>query len=705
MSKGYYVCERAAQAIIAEIGPLRVSSDALQAINTFLDEFLALLVITAASLDLVLLKAAIVQLLPYSLGKTALVEAEIELQNRIPESEDDEQNQLDLSNYEKMRLLNSDSVDKIIPILQAACADFCTLAAENHNNNSPDSNDNVSEQDIIAPVVVIYVTTIVEHIAEYVLNSVAMTADQTDAEHIRVKEVLLCLLDDPQVGSLFRGMNLKEKLEKRASTYLNYLPSPVPSPVSINRDQLIQRHSNSTTPAEQHFIIDYSNEGEDNSDHDPRATPSSTCSMRSSESINDRPLSIMSNGTVKSSGSKSRFNFFGSNNKKEKRTSISLNFTSSKRSPSNPPSIASPTTPSYTTASMDFEDLMRSGTTKKVSLTPNRLRSIEVKSDDPTATATTPWEKLNNNNTKSHTRTKKRSSSSSSPSSPPPPIPPLPRLNREQHPQINTAIPSSIIATAAPTATATAAPTATAAAPVTTATAAIVVDTNTNTNTNNNNSPPLTPASSVASRPSQRSRHSIIYEEKSPRASMKSTYSINEDSFADEPSNLKRNPSKISTSSSIYSRRSTISGIERPSSMVVKRASTGSRPPSFHESVHEIMGNTLIAAANGISLNEKIFQGEHQQEQQHSMIYVLPSTASPTSGRFTPSSSFKARTMDRGCQTEPASFRTLHKIPADDDQEEDEEWFLDESEEDEDDCHNAQQQEEQLMAEWLLGNA
>ncbi|CEP12595.1 hypothetical protein [Parasitella parasitica] len=691
MSKGYYVCERAAQAIIAEIRPMRVSSDALQAINTFLDEFLALLVITAASLDLVLLKAAVIQLLPYSLGKTALVEAEIELQNRIPESEDDEQNQLDLSNYEKMRLLKSDSIDKIIPILQAACADFCTLAAENHNSNSPDNNDNSNEQDIIAPVVVIYVTAIVEHIAEYVLNSVAMTADQTDAEHIRVKEVLLCLRDCPQVGSLFRGMNLKEKLEKRASTYFNYLPSPVPSPVSINRDQLIQRHSNSTTPAEQHFIIDYSNEGEDNSDHDPRATPSSTCSMRSSESINDRPLSIMSNGTVKSSGSKSRFNFFGSSNKKEKRTSISLNFTSSKRSTSNPPSIASPTTPSYTTASMDFEDLMRSGTTKKVSLTPNRLRSIEVKTDDST-TAPTPWEKPHSHNAKSHNRTKKRSASSSSPSSPPP-IPPLPKLNREQHPEVNRASPSGTDSAAIVT-------------PASTATAAIAVDTNSNTNTNNNNSPPLTPASSVASRPSQRSRHSIIYEEKSPRASMKSTYSTNEDSLADEPSSLKRNPSKISTTSSIYSRRSTISGIERPSSMVVKRASTGSRPPSFHENVHEIMGNTLLAAANGISLDEKLFQGDQQQEQQHNMIYVLPSTASrsPISSRFSASSSLKARTVDRGCQTEPASFRTLHKIPAEDDQEEDEEWFLDESEDDED-SYNAQQQEEQLVAEWLLGNA
>lgn len=442
-----------------------------------------------------------------------------------------------------------------------------------------------------------------------------------------------------------------------------------------------------TTPTSADFTIDYHDghlQGEDSHDLDPRATPSSACSMRSSESINDRPLSIMSNGTVKSSGSKSRFNFFGSssssNSKKEKRTStISLSFSSNKRSTSNPPSIASPTTPSYTTASMDFEDLMRSGTTKKVTLTPNRLRSIEVKEDD-----ITPWD---TKSTKKQHRPKKRSSeSSSSPISslPPPPIPPLPKLSRDHQ----AALTSSPSATAASN---------------------LVLDTNTN-------SPPLTPASSVASRPSQRSRHSIIYEEKSARSSMKSSYSTSEDLLVEETTHLMRNPSKMSTSSSVYSRRSGTSGIERPSSMVVKRASMGSRPPSFHENAAlEIIGNTLVAAANGISLEDKVSQVDHHHHQEPSMIYVLPSSnntnAKSMSGRFTSSASLKVRTVDRGCQTEPVSFRMLHKnseVSADveDVEDEDEEWFLDEDEEDEEDWRatQQQQQEEKVMAEFLLGS-
>lgn len=100
------------------------------------------------------------------------------------------------------------SMEELVPCLQVACTQHCTLAADHHvplvvNYGSIK----------IAPVVVIYLTAIVEHIAEYVLNSVAITADQADAEHIRVKEVLLALLDDPQVSKVFRRMNLKDRLE------------------------------------------------------------------------------------------------------------------------------------------------------------------------------------------------------------------------------------------------------------------------------------------------------------------------------------------------------------------------------------------------------------------------------------------------------------------------------------------------------------
>jgi hypothetical protein len=126
--------------------------------------------------------------------------------------------------YEKMRSLGNDGLfpeAQVILLLQEACANYCTLAADQKDTDSLRSlNQQIDSAIAIAPVVVIYVTAIVEHIAEYILNSVAMTADQMDAEHIRVKEVLLCLIDDPQVSPLFRRMSLKDKLE--VGIHFNY---------------------------------------------------------------------------------------------------------------------------------------------------------------------------------------------------------------------------------------------------------------------------------------------------------------------------------------------------------------------------------------------------------------------------------------------------------------------------------------------------
>ncbi|KAG2229706.1 hypothetical protein INT48_004223, partial [Thamnidium elegans] len=569
----------AAHAIIAEIGPLRVSSDALSFINLFLDEFIAILVMSSVSLDLVLLKTAVIQLLPHTLGKNALVEAEIELKHQV------DSKQYDFTNYEKMRNQQFPT-DQLIPCLQLACTNHCTLATDN-NHASPVVHGIIG----IAPVVVIYVTTIVEHIAEYVLNSVAMTADQADAEHIRVKEVLVTLLDDPQVSKLFRRMNLKDKLEKRVYSHSSYLPTPSASPIS--RDH----HTSFYIATYKDTIHPDISFNEFLEDEVTRALPSSNSSMRSSESMSDRPLSILSNGTVKSNSSKSRFNFFSSN--KEKRNSISFSFSSSKKSP-----ITSPTNSTFP-SSNDFDDLIRSGNTKKVTLTPNRLRSIEVKEE------VTPWERF-----KSPARTKNRSTT------PPPPIPPLPRLNKD----------------------------------------------------NDTSSPPLTPASSVASRPSQKSRHSIIYEEKT-------TKSNNEELFvlADTKKEEKLKPR-----------------FERPSSMVVKRASMGSRPPSFHENA--FMDLNLLATAGTVepkSIEDLKTHYERRNEkpkEQADLIYVIPNR---TQSRFNNNYNNKPRTVDKACQTEPIE---LHTLANSEQIEEDEEWFIEEEEWEDD------SEEEKSVAEWLLGN-
>lgn len=209
----------------------------MQAINQFLDEFLSLLLSSALSLDLSRIKAVVFALLPSTLGKNAIVEAELEVKT-FTETE-----AIDYESYERMRSLGSNGsgsfpLNDALPLLRERCLEFCTLADKEESDqyslrgfgNNTNNNNNNSSSITISPIVAIYVTTVLEHIAEYVLTAIAMTAEHEDTEYIRIKEIFLALIDDVQVGGVFYRMELREKLEVRVRTFgnnfmsLNFLP-------------------------------------------------------------------------------------------------------------------------------------------------------------------------------------------------------------------------------------------------------------------------------------------------------------------------------------------------------------------------------------------------------------------------------------------------------------------------------------------------
>ncbi|KAG0173070.1 hypothetical protein DFQ30_008975 [Apophysomyces sp. BC1015] len=392
-----YVCQRAANAIITEIGPYRVSSDALQSINQFLDEFLEILLSSCASFDLSRIKNAVFDLLPSSsLGKNAIVEAELEVKT-FTETEP-----IDYGIHERMRRLGTDGqpfpLERALVLLRGKCVELCALADKDDDTLlqlPPPRAEHNEEELVISPVVVIYVTTVLEHIAEYVLNAIAMVAESDDTEYIRVREVFLGLNEDTQVGAMFHRSELREKLEKRASAYgyhvhqpppphsplpppSGHLPSPAPSPVTSFKKHT---HARDTVVKGDHYFdttfdddqgLDYEYEDEKNDRHGHF----SMYSIRSNDSTQSRPLSMMSNstsnGTIRttaSSSSKKGFKLF----KRDKRGSVALDTPAQRASMPVTVSVYNPEVPC-----LNFDDLIRSGNTMRVSLTPNRLRSIEV---------------------------------------------------------------------------------------------------------------------------------------------------------------------------------------------------------------------------------------------------------------------------------------------------------------------------------------
>ena len=74
-----YISAHSADVILSDIRPVRLKPEALGAINVLLDEFLHIILTTSRSLSTEKLRSSLLTVLPTSLGKEALLEAEVEL--------------------------------------------------------------------------------------------------------------------------------------------------------------------------------------------------------------------------------------------------------------------------------------------------------------------------------------------------------------------------------------------------------------------------------------------------------------------------------------------------------------------------------------------------------------------------------------------------------------------------------------------------
>jgi hypothetical protein len=161
-----------------------MSSDALQCVNQFLDEFLVLLLLQLnKTLETTRIKQACFQLLPNILGKNALVEADLQIKGQA-------------YSYP------FEHVDTILPNLRSRCIQQCTLSS------APVKQQ---QDDTIPNWVIVHITAMMEHIGEHVLTCVADSKEK--AGHISVKDVYYALNQDAQLALLFSRMDLHDKIQ------------------------------------------------------------------------------------------------------------------------------------------------------------------------------------------------------------------------------------------------------------------------------------------------------------------------------------------------------------------------------------------------------------------------------------------------------------------------------------------------------------
>lgn len=74
-----FISLRSAEVILSEVRPVKLNVDALRCVNVFLDELLFNILNAARSLQTDRLRDGLLKVLPTSLGKSALLEANVEL--------------------------------------------------------------------------------------------------------------------------------------------------------------------------------------------------------------------------------------------------------------------------------------------------------------------------------------------------------------------------------------------------------------------------------------------------------------------------------------------------------------------------------------------------------------------------------------------------------------------------------------------------
>ncbi|CAO3601459.1 unnamed protein product [Absidia cylindrospora] len=332
-------------------------------------------------------------------------------------------------------------LSQCLPLLRDRCFEFCTLA-DKDDQQAWIPQSSTTPDIMISPIVAIYVTTVLEHMAEYILTAVAMTAETEETDYVRIKELFLALVDDMQVGLVFHAMDLRDKMEKRSFPHgyisrSSMLPPPTNSSFPRNS-------SNSMNPGNNNFLgdivfddLELHYDDDDDTSVQRRQTSLSNYSIASNN--RQRPLSMMTNSTSQtsfsaSSSNKKAYKVFKNDHHHHSASPLGSN--------SEQPAVYDPDSPT-----MNFEDLIRSGNTMRVSLTPHRLKSIEVKdqmADDP-APAKPAWKRRSSSVPRMSTSS---AGSSSRPQTPTPtsqrhhrspsPLVTAPINEQQQKPKLNT---------------------------------------------------------------------------------------------------------------------------------------------------------------------------------------------------------------------------------------------------------------------------
>ncbi|KAG2156364.1 hypothetical protein DEU56DRAFT_766737 [Suillus clintonianus] len=365
-----FISSRSADVILSDIRPTKLTPDALNSINALLDELLYSILNAARSFNTSRLRTAMHKVLPTTLGKEAILEAEMELRAYY-------QRTVTAAGSGSSSEDGGFNVQWAFELLRLKCEAYSTLSDTDENSDAENRlkermlADGVPppKQEVLSPAS-LYLTAIIESICEHILSNVGRVASRDSSRATaNSQDLFIALCEDSTIYGFFKNMKVYGQIET-----LSKLPKPRRSK-SFTREKL----SGATSPAS-------SREG------DVSRKDSSRPRM-SSESSNIGPATVVGSNyhSARSSIDKARaIKIFSGNSNRGSNdhpngtdSVIGHRKTDSLVSAHAKQSIhsgdRSPISPTFSEdRSQEFDDMMRSGSTMKVSLTPDRLRTMEA---------------------------------------------------------------------------------------------------------------------------------------------------------------------------------------------------------------------------------------------------------------------------------------------------------------------------------------
>lgn len=376
-----YLSPRSADVVLSEIRPTKLAPEALRSVNVLLDELLWMILSMARSFATDQLKAALSKLLPSSLGKEALLEAEVELRAYWDRTTGGAPSQRYTENTQEFPIQPS------FELLRLKCEAYSTfndtdddVEAEKRWQSKVTGISGFPMHNVqFIPPAALYLTAIIEHVCEHVLSNTGRVASRDSSRSTAtLQDLFIALCEDDAIYGLFRIMKVHNQIETQCNAMAN----------KSNRNNMAMHRSVSDNPKGHSLSSSGSPFGSSSTFNGdatqigskPRVSSDSTGSgtavgATGSRSSTDKSKAKKLFGRIsvdKEGGSQNGHNSYEGGHKR----------TASLISTGRRMSSALDDGPGSSPHEVEFDELMRSGTTMKVSLTPDRLRTFDVYSKE-----------------------------------------------------------------------------------------------------------------------------------------------------------------------------------------------------------------------------------------------------------------------------------------------------------------------------------